>query len=31
MRCEIIAVDQLADREAGIARLRERLLALNPD
>jgi lysophospholipid acyltransferase (LPLAT)-like uncharacterized protein len=31
MRCEIIAPEQLADREAGIALVRERLLALNPD
>jgi lysophospholipid acyltransferase (LPLAT)-like uncharacterized protein len=31
MRCEIITADQLADREAGIRLLRERLLALNPD
>ncbi|MEX2045235.1 MAG: lysophospholipid acyltransferase family protein [Opitutus sp.] len=31
MRCEVIQVDQLADRDAGIALLRSRLLALNPD
>lgn len=31
MRCEVIPVDQLADRDAGIALLRSRLLALNPD
>lgn len=31
MRCEIIAPEQLADRDAGLALIRERLLALNPD
>lgn len=31
MRCEIIEPARLADRDAGIALLRERLLALNPD
>lgn len=31
MRCELIDVDQLADRDAGIAMLRERLLTINPD
>ena len=31
MRCEVVNADQLADREAGIAMLRQRLLALNPD
>ncbi|WP_414664217.1 lysophospholipid acyltransferase family protein [Horticoccus sp. 23ND18S-11] len=31
MRCEVITADQLADRDAGTAMLRERLLALNPD
>jgi lysophospholipid acyltransferase (LPLAT)-like uncharacterized protein len=31
MRCEVITADQLADREAGAAMLRERLLAINPD
>lgn len=31
MRCEVIEVGQLADRDAGTARLRERLLAINPD
>lgn len=31
MRCEIIAVDQLADRDAALALVRDRLLALNPD
>lgn len=31
MRCEVIHPDQLADRDAGMALLRERLLALNPD
>lgn len=31
MRCELITVDQLADRDASIARLQSRLLALNPD
>lgn len=31
MRCEVVMPDQLADRDAGIALLRDRLLALNPD
>lgn len=31
MRCEIIAPEQLADRDAGLALIHERLLALNPD
>ncbi len=31
MRCEIINPEQLADRDQGIALVRERLLALNPD
>ena len=31
MRCEVIGVDQLEDRDAALALLRERLLALNPD
>lgn len=31
MRCELITVDQLADRDAGMALLRERLTAINPD
>jgi lysophospholipid acyltransferase (LPLAT)-like uncharacterized protein len=31
MRCEVVTVDQLADRDAAIAMLRERLIALNPD
>ena len=31
MRCEVIMPDQLADRDGGIALLRERLLQLNPD
>ena len=31
MRCELLTVDQLADRDAGIALLQSRLLALNPD
>ena len=31
MRCELITVDQLADRDASIAMLQRRLLALNPD
>jgi len=31
MRCEVITSDRLADRDAGIALLRERLLAINPD
>lgn len=31
MRCEIVTADQLADRDAAISMLRERLVALNPD
>jgi len=31
MRCEVIAPEQLADREAALALLQERLLAINPD
>jgi lysophospholipid acyltransferase (LPLAT)-like uncharacterized protein len=31
MRCEIIMPDQLADRDAGIALVKDRLVALNPD
>jgi len=31
MRCEVVTADQLEDREAAIAMLRDRLLALNPD
>lgn len=31
MRCELVLPDQLADRDAGLALLRERLLAINPD
>lgn len=31
MRCEVILPDQLADRDAGLALLRDRLLAINPD
>ena len=31
MRCEVVGSDQLADRDAAIARLGKRLLALNPD
>ena len=31
MRCELIAADQLADRDAALRLLQERLLALNPD
>jgi hypothetical protein len=31
MRCELITADQLADRDAALALLRERMLALNPD
>lgn len=31
MRCEVLLPEQLADRDAGIALMRERLLALNPD
>jgi lysophospholipid acyltransferase (LPLAT)-like uncharacterized protein len=31
MRCEVMMPEELADRDAGIALLRQRLLALNPD
>lgn len=31
MHCELVTADQLADRDAALAMLRERLLALNPD
>ncbi len=31
MRCELVENDQLADRDAAAARIKERLLALNPD
>ena len=31
MRCEVLMPEQLADRDAGMALMRERLLALNPD
>ena len=31
MRCEVLLPEQLADRDAGLALMRERLLALNPD
>jgi lysophospholipid acyltransferase (LPLAT)-like uncharacterized protein len=31
MRCEVVTADQLDDRDAAMQRLRERLLALNPD
>jgi lysophospholipid acyltransferase (LPLAT)-like uncharacterized protein len=31
MRCEVLLPAQLADRDAGLALMRERLLALNPD
>jgi lysophospholipid acyltransferase (LPLAT)-like uncharacterized protein len=31
MRCEVLSPEQLADRDAGLALMRERLLALNPD
>jgi lysophospholipid acyltransferase (LPLAT)-like uncharacterized protein len=31
MRCEVITPDQLADRDAALARIQARLLALNPD
>lgn len=31
MRCEIVSPSQVADRDAGIALVRARLLALNPD
>jgi len=31
MRCEIVPVDALADRDAALQQLQQRLLALNPD
>ena len=31
MRCELLMPEQLADRDAGLALMRERLLAINPD
>ncbi len=31
MRCEMLTSEQLADRDAGLALMRERLLAINPD
>ena len=31
MRCELITADQLADRDAALVQLRDRLLAINPD
>ncbi len=31
MRCEIVPVEALADRDAAVAQLQQRLLALNPD
>lgn len=31
LRCELVLPDQLAERDAGIALLRDRMLALNPD
>lgn len=31
MRCEVIAAEQLADRDAALSLLHERLIALNPD
>jgi lysophospholipid acyltransferase (LPLAT)-like uncharacterized protein len=31
MRCEVVAADQLADRDAALAYVHDRLLALNPD
>lgn len=31
MRCEVLMPEQLADRDAGIALMRARLLAINPD
>jgi hypothetical protein len=31
LRCELITADQLADRDAAVVQIRERLLAINPD
>lgn len=31
VRCELIEPDQLADRDAAVSHIRERLLAINPD
>lgn len=31
MRCEVLLPEQLADRDAGIALMRDRLISLNPD
>lgn len=31
MRCEVVMPDELADRDAALARLHERMLAINPD
>jgi hypothetical protein len=31
MRCELVLADQLADRDAALVHLRERMLAINPD
>lgn len=31
VRCELIAADQLTDRDAAVMKIRERLLAINPD
>jgi lysophospholipid acyltransferase (LPLAT)-like uncharacterized protein len=31
MRCELITADELADRDVALARLHERLIAINPD
>jgi lysophospholipid acyltransferase (LPLAT)-like uncharacterized protein len=31
MRCELMLPEQLADRDAALAQLRERMLAINPD
>jgi hypothetical protein len=31
MRCELVSPEQAADRDAALAHLRERMLAINPD
>ena len=31
MRCELITAEELADRDTALARLHDRLIAINPD